>query len=136
MSQDIEDTYGAPPKAVNRVAGRCRDVEGQAGHHRRHRNRYQVDPALAGCKVELVFDPFDLSFLRARHEGRDAGTAQPFQVSRLEHAHRGELAVHRRGRHLGRHGRQHRDLAGPARRGKLQPGDELADVFQPGLAPV
>ena len=85
MSQDIEDTYGAPPKAVNRVAGRCRDVEGQAGHHR---NRYQVDPALAGCKVELVFDPFDLSFLRARHEGRDAGTAQPFQVSRLEHAHR------------------------------------------------
>src|SRR5579863_1796720 len=50
-----------------------------------HGNRYQVDPALAGCKVELVFDPFDLSFLRVRHEGRDAGTAQPFQVSRHSH---------------------------------------------------
>jgi putative transposase len=50
-----------------------------------HSNRYQVDPALAGCKVELVFDPFDLSFLRVRHEGKDAGTAQPFQVTR--HAH-------------------------------------------------
>jgi putative transposase len=50
-----------------------------------HSSRYQVDPALAGCKVELVFDPFDLSFLRVRHEGRDAGTAQPFQVTRHSH---------------------------------------------------
>jgi putative transposase len=50
-----------------------------------HSNRYQVDPALAGCKVELVFDPFDLSFLRVRHDGRDAGTAQPFQVTRHSH---------------------------------------------------
>jgi putative transposase len=24
-----------------------------------HGNRYQVDPSLAGRKVELVFDPFD-----------------------------------------------------------------------------
>ena len=55
---------------------------------------------------------------------------------RIERAHRGELAVHRRGRHLGCRGRQHRDLARPARRGKLQPGDELPDVLQPGLAPV
>jgi hypothetical protein len=37
---------------------------------------------------------------------------------------------------MGRRGRQHRDLARPSRRGKLQPGHELADVFQPGLAPV
>jgi hypothetical protein len=35
--------------------------------------------------VKLVFDPFDLSFLRVRHEGRDAGVAQPFQVSRHSH---------------------------------------------------
>ncbi len=48
-------------------------------------NRYQVDPGLTGRKVELVFDPFDLSFLRVRHEGKDAGTAQPFQVSRHSH---------------------------------------------------
>ena len=55
---------------------------------------------------------------------------------RIERAHRRELAVHRRGADLGRRRRQHRDLARPARRGKLQPGDELADVLQPGLAPV
>jgi putative transposase len=29
-----------------------------------HGNRYQVDPSLVGRKVELVFDPFDLTVLR------------------------------------------------------------------------
>jgi putative transposase len=50
-----------------------------------HGNRYQVDPALVGRKVELVFDPFDLSFLRVRSDGADAGTAAPFQISRHSH---------------------------------------------------
>lgn len=47
-----------------------------------HGNRYQVDPLLVGQRVELVFDPFDLSFLRVRANGQDAGTALPYQVSR------------------------------------------------------
>jgi len=50
-----------------------------------HGNRYQVDPSLVGRKVELVFDPFDLSFLRVRDHGQDAGTALPFQISRHSH---------------------------------------------------
>jgi putative transposase len=50
-----------------------------------HGNRYQVDPALAGRKVELVFDPFDLTFLRVRLDGADAGTALPFQITRHSH---------------------------------------------------
>ncbi|MFE9308115.1 DDE-type integrase/transposase/recombinase [Streptomyces sp. NPDC006706] len=50
-----------------------------------HGNRYQVDPLLVGQRVELVFDPFDLSFLRVRANGQDAGTALPFQVSRHSH---------------------------------------------------
>jgi putative transposase len=50
-----------------------------------HGNRYQVDPSLVGRKVELVFDPFDLSFLRVRSDGQDAGTALPFQISRHSH---------------------------------------------------
>ena len=54
----------------------------------------------------------------------------------IERADRRELAVHRRDADLRRRRRQHRDRARPARRGKLQPGDELADVLQPGLAPV
>ena len=50
-----------------------------------HGNRYQVDPTLVGRKVELVFDPFDLTFLRVRLDGADAGTALPFQITRHSH---------------------------------------------------
>ncbi len=50
-----------------------------------HGNRYQVDPGLAGRRVELVFDPFDLTVLSVRSGGRDAGTATPHQITR--HAH-------------------------------------------------
>ena len=50
-----------------------------------HGNRYQVDPALVGRKVELVFDPFDLTFLRVRLDGADCGTALPFQITRHSH---------------------------------------------------
>jgi putative transposase len=50
-----------------------------------HGNRYQVDPQLVGRRVELVFDPFDLTFLRVRLEGADAGTALPFQINRHSH---------------------------------------------------
>jgi len=50
-----------------------------------HGNRYQVDPALAGRRVELVFDPFDLTVLSVRSGGQDAGTATPHHITR--HAH-------------------------------------------------
>ena len=50
-----------------------------------HGNRYQVDPALAGRRVELVFDPFDLTVLQVRCDGKDAGTALPHHITR--HAH-------------------------------------------------
>ena len=51
-----------------------------------HGNTYQVDdPFLARRRVELVYDPFDLSRLEVRLDGRPAGTATPFQVHR--HAH-------------------------------------------------
>ena len=50
-----------------------------------HGNRYQVDPGLAGRRVELVFDPFDLTILSVRSGGKDAGTATPHHITR--HAH-------------------------------------------------
>jgi putative transposase len=50
-----------------------------------HGNRYQVDPALTGRRVELVFDPFDLTVLSVRSGGHDAGTAAPHHITR--HAH-------------------------------------------------
>ena len=50
-----------------------------------HGNTYQVDPALAGAKVELVFDPGDLTDIDVRHHGHPAGKAIPFQIRRHTH---------------------------------------------------
>jgi putative transposase len=50
-----------------------------------HGNRYQVGPGLAGRRVELVFDPFDLTVLAVRAGGRDAGTAVPHHITRHSH---------------------------------------------------
>jgi putative transposase len=50
-----------------------------------HGNTYQVDQLLAGRKVELVFDPFDLTAVEVRHGGRPFGPAAPFTIGR--HAH-------------------------------------------------
>ena len=50
-----------------------------------HGNQYQVDPALARRRVELVFDPFDLTVLSVRCGGKDAGTATPHHITRHSH---------------------------------------------------
>ena len=50
-----------------------------------HGNLYEVDPALAGARVELVFDPFDLTEITVHHHGRPAGKAVPQQIGRHVH---------------------------------------------------
>jgi putative transposase len=50
-----------------------------------HNNRYQVDELLIGRKVELVFDPFDLTDIDVRYGGRSFGKAVAFSIGR--HAH-------------------------------------------------
>jgi putative transposase len=50
-----------------------------------HGNTYQVDPALAGRKVTLVFDPFDLTAIEVRYRGRSHGPAEPFTIKRHSH---------------------------------------------------
>jgi putative transposase len=50
-----------------------------------HGNTYQVDPALTGRRVELVFDPLDLTELAVRYQGRDMGKAVPFRITRHVH---------------------------------------------------
>jgi putative transposase len=50
-----------------------------------HGNTYQVEPALAGRKVELVFSPFNLEQIEVRHRGRSYGPAVPHVITR--HAH-------------------------------------------------
>lgn len=50
-------------------------------------NRYEVDAALVGEHVELVFDPFDLSDIRVRFQGREMGKAVPRRIGRHVHPH-------------------------------------------------
>jgi len=50
-----------------------------------HNNTYQVDPLLVGRRVELVFDPFDLTDIQVRHQQRSFGTAVALRIGR--HAH-------------------------------------------------
>jgi putative transposase len=50
-----------------------------------HGNHYQVETALAGSRVELVFDPFDLSDIDVCHHGRRVGKAVPFRIGRHVH---------------------------------------------------
>ena len=50
-----------------------------------HGNTYQVDTTLVGRKVELVFDPFDLTQIEIRVNGAPMGLAIPHRIGR--HAH-------------------------------------------------
>lgn len=50
-----------------------------------HGNQYQVDAVLVGRKVELIFDPFDLTDIEVRFDGRPMGPAVPFRISRHSH---------------------------------------------------
>ena len=49
-------------------------------------NSYGVDPALVGRRVELRYDPEDLSSIDVYLEGKPAGVATPFVIGR--HTHR------------------------------------------------
>jgi putative transposase len=48
-------------------------------------NHYEVDPALVGVRVDLVFDPFDLTDIQVRYQGRPMGHAVPRHIGRHTH---------------------------------------------------
>lgn len=48
-------------------------------------NSYEVDQALVGTKVELLFDPFDMASVRVRYRGREMGLAVPLVIGRHVH---------------------------------------------------
>ena len=50
-----------------------------------HGNSYEVDPSLVGRKVELVFDPFDLTRIEVRVAGASMGLALPHHIGRHSH---------------------------------------------------
>ncbi len=48
-------------------------------------NHYEVDQALIGRRVELVFDPFDLQAITVRYHDADFGLAVPQKIGRHVH---------------------------------------------------
>jgi putative transposase len=50
-----------------------------------HGNDYEVDPALVGRRCELVYDPFDLTRIEVRYQGRTLGDAVPLLMGRHTH---------------------------------------------------
>jgi putative transposase len=55
-------------------------------------NGYEVDAALAGRKVELIFDPFDLTRIEVRYQHHEFGLAVPVRIGRHTHPRtKGEL---------------------------------------------
>ncbi len=48
-------------------------------------NLYEVDAALVGRRVELVFDPFDLSDIEVRYQHRPMGRAVAVRIGRHSH---------------------------------------------------
>jgi putative transposase len=50
-----------------------------------HGNHYEIDPALARRKLELIFDPLDMEHVEVRFQGRSLGLAIPRQIRRHVH---------------------------------------------------
>jgi putative transposase len=48
-------------------------------------NHYEVDQALIGRRIELVFDPFDLESITVRYMDTDFGLAVPQRIGRHVH---------------------------------------------------
>jgi putative transposase len=50
-----------------------------------HGNTYEVDPGLAGRRVDLIFDPSELADVEVRLDGHHAGLAVPLKIHRHVH---------------------------------------------------
>ncbi|MEO8816032.1 MAG: DDE-type integrase/transposase/recombinase [Mycobacterium sp.] len=50
-----------------------------------HGNTYQVEPALSGRRVELIFSPFDMTVIEVRYQDKTFGAAIPHVIGRHTH---------------------------------------------------
>lgn len=48
-------------------------------------NHYEVDPALCGVWIDLLFDPFDMTQIEVRYQDRPMGQATPRDIKRHTH---------------------------------------------------
>jgi len=50
-----------------------------------HGNTFEVDAALVGSRVEVVFDPFEMESVEIRFQGRSMGAGVPVRIGRHTH---------------------------------------------------
>jgi putative transposase len=50
-----------------------------------HGNAFEVDAALVGSRVEVVFDPFDMETVEIRFQDRSMGAGIPVSIGRHTH---------------------------------------------------
>ena len=50
-----------------------------------HSNTFEVDAALVGSRVEVVFDPFAMESVEIRFQGRSMGKGVPVRIGRHSH---------------------------------------------------
>ena len=50
-----------------------------------HGNRYEVDAALVGRTIDLLFTPFDLTVIEVEYQGRPMGPPRPHHIGRHVH---------------------------------------------------
>jgi len=62
-----------------------RTVAAKTATVKMHGNVYQVNPVLAGRKVTLVFDPFNLADIEVRYRATSYGRAEQFAITRHSH---------------------------------------------------
>ena len=110
-----------------------------------HANSYEVDAALVGRKIELVFDPFDLTRVEVRYQHRPFGLAVPLVIGRHTHPQAARelappppatgidylrLLAERRDAELGGHRINYASLTEPEPEPEPEPGD--GDTNQEG----
>ena len=50
-----------------------------------HGNRFEVDAALVGRTIDVLFTPFDLTVIEIEYQGRPMGQARPHRIGRHVH---------------------------------------------------
>ena len=90
------------------------------------RNRYETDPVLVGRKVEVVYDPFDLTAVEVRYNGQSFGTAVASVLG--AHVHRRAQATLEADQPRPRSGIDYLDLVADAHRQATRRSINYADL--------
>jgi putative transposase len=86
FQQDARDVRQADPELVSKAfLWREQRTVRKDGHIELQGNSYQVDPRFKGRKLELRFDPFDLSHLELFLDGQSQGKATVLLQNRQRH---------------------------------------------------